>query len=271
LSITDLNSETLWAEMKMRININADIGESYGKFTVGNDEALMPMIGSANVACGMHAGDPGIMVETIRAALANGVSIGAHPGFNDVWGFGRRQIRMRPLDLEYLITYQIGALQALARGQGATVTHVKPHGALNNMAHVNEDYAMAIGRGIKTADPDLIYVANVGSEMAKAGERLGLKVAYESYVDRAYDDNGQMRSREMPDAMITDPEQAASQVLRFIEEKAIVSTSGKRMPAEIHTFCVHGDEPTAVPVMKAVRSALQGAGIDVVPLPTLLA
>lgn len=255
----------------MRININADIGESYGRFTVGHDEALMPLIGSANVACGMHAGDPAIMAETIRAALANGVSIGAHPGFNDIWGFGRRQIRMRPTDLEYLVTYQIGALQALARGQGAAVTHVKPHGGLNNMAHVDEDYAMAVGRGIRTADRDLIYVANVGSEMAKAAQRLGLRVAHESYVDRVYDDDGQMRSRERADAVIHDPRRAAEQVLRFIEEKAIISSSGKRIPAEIHTFCVHGDEPTAVPVMQAVRSALQGAGIDVVPLPVLLA
>ncbi|WP_018262277.1 LamB/YcsF family protein [Methylobacterium sp. WSM2598] len=254
----------------MRININADIGESYGRFKIGHDEALMPLIGSANVACGMHAGDPGIMVDTIRAALANGVSIGAHPGFNDVWGFGRRQIRMRPLDLEYLVTYQIGALQALARGPGATVTHVKPHGALNNMAHVDEDYAMAIGRGIRTADRDLIYVANVGSEMAKAAERLGLRVASESYVDRVYDDDGQMRSRERPDAVIHDPRQAADQVLRFIAEKAIISQSGRKIPARIDTFCVHGDEPTAVPVMRAVRAALDAAGIAVVPLPALL-
>ena len=254
----------------MRININADIGESFGQYAIGQDEALMPLIGSANVACGAHAGDPTIMVRTVHAAVANGVSIGAHPGFNDIWGFGRRQIRMRPADLEYLVTYQIGALQALARGQGATVTHVKPHGALNNMAHVEEDYAMAIGRGIKAADPSLIYVANVGSAMARAGERLGLQVAGESYVDRVYDDDGRMASRERADAVIRDPQQAADQVLRFIEEKAIVSTSGRRIPGTIHTFCVHGDEPTAVPVMRAVRAALDAAGIAVVPLPALL-
>ncbi len=254
----------------MRININADIGESFGKYTIGQDEALMPLIGSANVACGAHAGDPTIMVQTVRAALANGVSVGAHPGFNDIWGFGRRQIRMRPTDLEYLVTYQIGALQALARGQGASVTHVKAHGALNNMAHVEADYAMAIGRGIKAADPLLIYVANVGSEMARAAERLGLRVAGESYVDRVYDDDGRMASRDRADAVIRDPKQAADQVLRFLEEKAIVSTSGRKIPGEIHTFCVHGDEPTAVPVMRAVRAALDAAGIAVVPLPALL-
>lgn len=255
----------------MQININADIGESYGKFHVGNDAELMPLIGSANIACGMHAGDPTIMVATLKSALASGVSVGAHPGFNDVWGFGRRQIHMDASDLEYLVTYQIGALQALAGMVGAKVTHVKPHGALNNMAHDDEAYAMAIGRGMRAADPDLIYVANVGSEMMRAGERLGLRVANEAYVDRTYDDNGKMLSRERADAVIRDPARAAEQVLRIIEEGALISLSGRRIPAKVHSFCIHGDEPTAVPVMRQVRVALHGAGIDVVPLPVLLA
>ncbi len=177
---------------------------------------------------------------------------------------------MRPTELEYLVTYQIGALQALARAQGMSVTHVKPHGALNNMAHDEIDYALAIGRGIKAADRDLIFVANVGSEMTRAGEQLGLRVANESYVDRVYDDNGKMASRERADAVIKDPQRASEQVLRFIEEKALVSASGKRIPALIHTFCVHGDEPTAVPVMRAVNAALKNAGIEVVPLPALM-
>jgi len=254
----------------MRININADIGESYGKYSIGNDADLMPLIGSANVACGMHAGDPTIMVRTLGLAKEHGVSVGAHPGFNDIWGFGRRQIRMRPIDLEYLVTYQIGALQALARAEGIPVTHVKPHGALNNMAHDDEDYAMAVGRGIKAADRDLIYVANVGSEMEKAAERLGLRVARESYVDRIYDDNGKMVSRERADAVIHEPQRAAEQVVRIIEEKALISASGKRIPAQVDTFCIHGDEPTAVPLMVAVRAALKSAGVSVVPLPVLL-
>lgn len=254
----------------MKININADIGEGYGKYSIGNDAALMPLIGSANVACGMHAGDPTIMVRTVKLALDHGVSIGAHPGFNDIWGFGRRQIRMRPQDLEYLVTYQIGALLALALAQGAKVTHVKPHGALNNMAHGDLDYALAIGRGIKAADRELIYVANAGSQMTLAAQQLGLKVANEAYVDRVYDDNGMMASREREDAVIRDPEQAARQVLDIIQNKALISTSGKRIPAEIHTFCIHGDEPTAVDVMRVVRSQLAEAGVEVVPLPVLL-
>jgi 5-oxoprolinase (ATP-hydrolysing) subunit A len=253
----------------MKININADIGESYGKFVMGNDAELMPMIGSANVACGMHAGDPTIMVQTVRFALDNNVSIGAHPGFNDIWGFGRRQIRMRPLDLEYLVTYQIGALQALAGAQGAKVTHVKPHGALNNMAHVDIDYALAIGRGIKAADPDLIYVANVGSQMTEAGAKLGLRVANEAYVDRRYGDDGAMLSREREDAMIHDPAEAARQVVGIVENRAITSITGRRIPADVQTFCVHGDEPTAVAVMRVVRAELKTAGIEVVPLPAL--
>lgn len=254
----------------MKININADIGEGYGKYSIGNDAALMPLIGSANVACGMHAGDPTIMVRTVKLALDHDVSIGAHPGFNDIWGFGRRQIRMRPQDLEYLVTYQIGALLALALAQGAKVTHVKPHGALNNMAHGDLDYALAIGRGIKAADRELIYVANAGSQMTLAARQLGLKVANEAYVDRVYDDNGMMASREREDAVIRDPEQAARQVLDIIQNKALISTSGKRIPAEIHTFCIHGDEPTAVDVMRVVRSRLAEAGVEVVPLPVLL-
>ncbi|MBP6020463.1 MAG: 5-oxoprolinase subunit PxpA [Burkholderiaceae bacterium] len=254
----------------MHINLNADIGESYGKYTIGSDSELMSLIGSANIACGMHAGDPTIMVKTVNMALNQGVSIGAHPGFNDIWGFGRRQIKMSPIDLEYLITYQIGALQAIAQAQSAVVTHVKPHGALNNMAHDSEDYAMAIGRGIKAADRDLIFVANAGSQMTLAGARLGLRVANESYVDRRYDDNGKMLSRERDDAVIKDPIAAVEHVMRILEDKMITSISGKRIPCEVHSFCIHGDEPTAVPVAKALREALAQAGIQVLTLPELM-
>ncbi|WP_226583194.1 LamB/YcsF family protein [Acuticoccus sediminis] len=254
----------------MRININADIGESFGHYRIGNDSVIMAGIGSANIACGMHAGDPTIMTETVRLAVENGVSIGAHPGFNDLWGFGRRQIRMRAIDLQHLVTYQIGALMALAGAQGARVTHVKPHGALNNMAHSQDDVALAVARGIKAADPDLIFVANANSAMTRAGESVGLKVANEAYIDRRYDDTGYMLSRERDDAVIHDPEEAAEQVVRFLEEGAIISTTGKRVEAEIHTFCLHGDEPTAGVVLDAVRKRLAAASIEVVTLPELL-
>jgi len=254
----------------MQINLNADIGESYGKYKIGNDAELMRLIGSANIACGMHAGDPTIMTNTVALALENHVSLGAHPGFNDIWGFGRRQIRMSARDLEYLVTYQIGALQAVARAQGATVTHVKPHGALNNMAHDDADYAMAIARGIKAADRELIFVANVGSEMTRAGHKMDLCVANESYVDRVYDDNGKMVSRERPDAVIHDPEMAVAHVMRILDEGALVTLSGKRIPAKVDTFCIHGDEPTAVALGAALVQALNAANIQIVSLPKLM-
>ena len=251
------------------INLNADMGESYGRFTVGNDEAILKIIKSASIACGFHAGDPTVMAKAVRLAKENGVSIGAHPGFNDLWGFGRRQIQMNTKDLEYMISYQIGALNGIAAGVGAKVTHVKPHGALNNMAHVDPDYASAIARGIKAVDRDIIFVANTLSEMVTAGRKEGLRVAEEAYVDRTYDDSGAMTSRKYPDAMIHDAGQAIKQVLSFINEGAIISKNGKKIPARIHTFCCHGDEATGVGVISAVREALEKSGIRIVPLPEM--
>ena len=251
------------------INLNADMGESFGRFKVGNDEAILKVIQSASIACGFHAGDPTVMASAVRLAKENGVSIGAHPGFNDLWGFGRRQIQMNTKDLEYMIAYQIGALNGIAAGVGAKVTHVKPHGALNNMAHVEPEYASAIARGIKSVDRDIIFVANALSEMVTAARKEGLRVAEEAYVDRTYDDTGAMTSRKLPDAMIHDPEQAIKQVLSFIEEGAIISKSGKKFPTRIHTFCCHGDEPTGVAAVSAVRQALEKNGIKLATLPEM--
>ena len=251
------------------INLNADMGESFGRFKVGNDEAILKVIQSASIACGFHAGDPTVMANAVRLAKENGVSIGAHPGFNDLWGFGRRQIQMNTKDLEYMIAYQIGALNGIAAGVGAKVTHVKPHGALNNMAHVEPEYASAIARGIKSVDRDIIFVANALSEMVTAARKEGLRVAEEAYVDRTYDDTGAMTSRRLPDAMIHDPEQAIKQVLSFIEEGAIISKSGKKFPTRIHTFCCHGDEPTGVAAVSAVRQALEKNGIKLATLPEM--
>jgi UPF0271 protein len=251
------------------INLNADMGESFGRYSVGDDAGIMKVIKSASIACGFHAGDPTVMAEAVRLACANGVSIGAHPGFNDLWGFGRRQIQMNPRDLEYLISYQIGALQGIANGAGARVTHVKPHGALNNMAHDDPGYAAAIARGIKAADPALIFVANCCSEMVKAGTDAGLRVAHEAYVDRRYEDSGKMSSRREADAVIKDADAAIRQVTSFIESRALISRSGKRIPTRIDTFCTHGDEPTGVAVAGAVRAALEKQGMNVVPLTEL--
>ncbi|QPS06592.1 5-oxoprolinase subunit PxpA [Delftia acidovorans] len=252
--------------MQPYINLNADMGESFGKYRIGNDAELMKVIRSANIACGFHAGDATVMVQTVRLALAHGASIGAHPGFNDIWGFGRRQIRMNASDLEYMVTYQIGALQAIASAQGARVTHVKPHGALNNMAHHDAEIATAIARGVRAADRELIFVANACSEMVKAGHAQGLKVAEEAYVDRTYTESGLMTPRTEPHAVIVDAQVAARQVLRFVEEQAIITPSGKRLPSALRSFCTHGDEPTALALATQVRSELERQGVRVVPL-----
>jgi UPF0271 protein len=249
-----------------QINLNADMGESFGKYKIGNDAELMKVIRSANIACGFHAGDATVMTRTVKLALENGASIGAHPGFNDLWGFGRRQIKMNARDLEYMITYQIGALQAIASAQGARVTHVKPHGALNNMAHHDAEVANAIARGIRAADRELIFVANACSEMVEAGYAEGLKVAEEAYVDRTYTDTGLMTPRTEANAVIHDADVAARQVLAFIEEGAIITSSGKRLPSDIRSFCTHGDEPTALALATKVRAELERQGVRVVPL-----
>ena len=251
------------------INLNADVGESYGHFKVGNDEAMMKVIASASIACGFHAGDPTVMAKAVALARENGVSIGAHPSFHDIEGFGRRRIRMGMKEVEHMVAYQIGALAGIAAGAGVKVTHVKPHGALNNMAHEDPDYAGAIARAIKSVDRELIYVANACSEMEKAGRDAGLRVAVEAYADRTYEDDGQLASRALAGALITDPQRAIRQVMSFIGENAIVSRNGRKLPARIHTFCVHGDEASGVAVATAVREALEKSGIEVVPLPEL--
>ena len=184
--------------MAMMINLNADIAEGWGAYDIGNDTDLMKIIKSASVACGFHAGDANTMHRLCTLAKEQGVSVGAHPGFNDLWGFGRRRIQMKPQDLEYMTAYQIGALQAMASYAGLKVTHLKAHGALNNMAAEDEGYAMAIGRAIKTVDKNIIYVALYGSQMQKAAEKLGLPMALEGFPDRRYDDDGNLASRTHP-------------------------------------------------------------------------
>jgi UPF0271 protein len=252
--------------MTTKVNLNADMGEGFGAYDIGNDDALLKIIGSANIACGFHAGDPNVMHRVVTLARENGVSIGAHPGFNDLWGFGRRRIDMKPRDLEYAIAYQIGALQALATYVGEKVTHLKPHGALNNIAAEQSDIALAIGRAIKAVDPSLIYVALSGSEMERAAEELGLPLAREGFADRQYDDEGNLVSRKIEGSVIKDSEIAAQQSIRMTADNEIVTRSGKIIRRQIDTICVHGDEPTAVVVAQAVRSGLEDAGISVVPL-----
>jgi 5-oxoprolinase (ATP-hydrolysing) subunit A len=255
--------------MVRQVNLNADLGESFGAYRMGNDEELLPIVTSANVGCGFHGGDPLVMRATVEAAAANGVSIGAHPSFDDLRGFGRRRIEIRPAEAEALVAYQIGALAGIAALCGQSVTHVKPHGALNNMAAEDAELADGIARAIKGVDPNLIFLSPAGSEMSKAGRRVGLRVAEEVFADRTYDGRGNLTSRKLPNAMIRDPDEALAHVLRMLREQAIFSVDGVRIPGEIHSICVHGDGPTAITVAGAVRRGLEAEGIAVVPLPAL--
>ena len=251
------------------INLNADMAEGFGAYDVGDDAGILKIIGSANIACGFHAGDPSVMRNVVREAKRLGVTIGAHPGFNDLWGFGRRRIDTRPEDLEYMVAYQIGALQAMAAYEGERVTHLKPHGALNNMAAEDKEYALAIGRAIKAVDPRIIYVALAGSEMEKAGHSLGLPVAIEGFCDRQYDDDGNLTSRKIEGAVIKDAAVATKQVLDMVLNNTITSRNGKKIKCKVHSLCVHGDEPTGVATAKAVREGLEKAGIKLVTLPEM--
>ncbi len=252
--------------MGKTINLNADMGEGFGAYDIGDDAGLLKIIRSASIACGFHAGDPVTMQRVVTQAVTEGVSIGAHPGFNDLWGFGRRRIDMDPRELEYMIAYQIGALQAMACYAGAKVTHLKPHGSLNNMAAENLELALSIGRAIKTVDRDIIYVALGGSDMERAGRKLGLAVAREGFCDRLYDDDGNLTSRKVPGAVLTDPEIVKERVVNMVLNDEIVSRSGKRLKARLDTLCVHGDEPTGVIVARAAREGLEAAGVRIVPL-----
>lgn len=252
--------------MRGEVNLNGDLGESFGRFQIGDDVGLMESIASANIACGFHGGDPTIMHQAVGAAVKGSVSIGAHPGFNDLWGFGRREIKMSERDVEYLVTYQIGALDAVARASGGSVTHVKPHGALMIMAATDLELALAIGRAIKAFNKDLIYLGFAKTEVERASKKLGLRFAMEAYADRTYEDDGKLTPRSVPNSLIADPQQAIAHVLRMLDEGALISRSGQRLKTDIHSFCVHGDEPSAPAVAKGVKSALQKAGFDVVPL-----
>src|SRR5262249_14176311 len=256
-------------QMGAKINLNADMAEGFGAYDIGDDTGILKIIGSANIACGFHAGDPRIMHHVVAEAKRQGVTVGAHPGFNDLWGFGRRRIDMRPDDLEYMVAYQIGALQAMAAYSGVKVTHLKPHGALNNIAAENADCALAIGRAIKAVDPAIIYVALSGSEMEKAGRKLGLRVAREGFCDRRYDDQGNLWARKNPDAMVTVPKAAAEQTGQMVLHGEVISRNGKAVKHPVDTLCLHGDEPTAIAVGQACRQALEQAGVRIVPLPEM--
>jgi len=250
----------------MPIDLNSDLGESFGPWTMGDDGAMLDIVTSANVACGFHAGDPDHMRATVERAKARGVAIGAHPGFCDLQGFGRRPVQgLAAREIENLVAYQIGALQAVASFAGHRVTHVKAHGALSNMACVDDTMAGALAAAIKAVDPDLVFVVIPLTALERAGEKANLKLAREIYADRAYEDDGTLVSRKKPGAVLHDPATVADRVLAMVEARAIVSVTGKKLSLGIDTVCIHGDSPGAVAMAKAVRRRLDEAGVAIRP------
>ena len=253
----------------MRIDLNSDMGESYGAWTMGDDEALMPYITSASIACGWHAGDPGLMRKTIRLAKQHGVRIGAHPGYPDLLGFGRRPMQLSPEEAKDYLLYQIGALAAFAQAEGSRLQHVKPHGALYNAAARDRSLSRAIAEAVAEADPGLILVGPPDSELVRAGQDAGLKVAREGFGDRAYKEDGSLVSRRIPGALVTDPDAAGDQVLMLLEGK-VRAVTGRMIEIAVDTICLHGDTPGVQAVAQRLRDRLAEAGVQAVSLEELL-
>ena len=249
------------------IDLNADVGEGFGAWAMGSDADLLALVTSVNVACGFHAGDPAVMDRTVAAAARAGVALGAHPGYFDLRGFGRRPMAVPPEEVENDVLYQVGALMAFARAHGATLGHVKPHGALYNQAAADERLARAVARGTARAGRDLVLVGLASSAaMRRAAEAEGLRFAAEAFADRSYEDDGTLRARALPGAVITDPQAAARQAVSIARDGCVTSASGARVRVAAETVCLHGDNPAAVANARAVREALQAAGIALRPL-----
>lgn len=247
------------------IDLNADCGESFGPWSMGDDEAVLDIVSSANIACGFHAGDPATMVRTIGLARDRGVGIGAHPGFDDKQGFGRRVLPLAAEEITRLVAYQIGAMIGMARLAGGRVRHVKAHGALSNLASEDASVADAVAAAVKAVDPDLVLLAVAKTELERAGREAGLTVACEIFADRAYRSDATLVPRSQPGAVIHDADDAARRVARMVDRGAIVAEDGTEIATDIHSVCVHGDNPGAVEVARRVRAALEGRGFRLAP------
>jgi len=245
----------------MRIDINADLGEGFGPWTMGDDAAMLDLVTTANIACGFHAGDPETMRRTMELARERGVAVGAHPGYGDLLGFGRRpQAGVTAREIENLVAYQAGAFLAMAELAGHPATHVKTHGALGNACADDDALADAVARGIRAADPGLAFTVMPGTATERAAERAGLRLIREIYADRTYGDGFNLTPRREPGAVIHDPAEALARVMRMVGEGRIESTGGKQLAAAIDSVCVHGDTPEAVAMARALRQGLEAAG-----------
>ncbi|SEF54905.1 UPF0271 protein [Thalassococcus halodurans] len=246
----------------MTVDLNADMGEGFGPWPMGSDAELLDVITSANIACGFHAGDPDVMAATMARAVKAGVGIGAHPGFPDLQGFGRRRMSLKPDEVRHLVAYQLGAAQAMARLVGGKVRHLKLHGALANMAAEDVSLAKAAYEGALAVDPDIIVMVITATQQQAAVEDLGCRWAGEIFADRAYNDDCTLVDRSKPGAVIHDPEVAAKRVVAMVKAGGIIAESGLVIPAAVDTICLHGDGATAVKIAKAVRQALLDEGIE---------
>ena len=253
-----------------KIDLNCDMGESFGAWAMGMDGEVIRHVTSANIACGYHAGDAHVMYKTVKLAKENGVGVGAHPGYPDLVGFGRRNMDCTPGEVRDYVAYQIGALKAFCAIHGVPLQHVKPHGSLYNMSVGNEAMIRAIVEAIAGIDQNIIYLALGGAQAPLvtkiAKEEAGIKVAFEAFPDRAYTPEGKLAPRSLPGAVIKDPKMAAERALRMAKEGKIITTDGSVLEMQIDTICVHGDNPSAVELVRNIRSAIEGEGISVVPM-----
>ena len=254
-----------------RVDLNCDLGESFGAYTLGMDEAVIPHISSANVACGFHASDPLVMAKTVALAEKYGVAVGAHPGYPDLVGFGRRNLAVTPAELKAMVQYQIGALQAFCQASGLQMQHVKPHGAMYNMAAKDRRLADAICEGIRAVDPKLILLGLSGSCLLEAGAAAGLRCASEVFADRAYEDDGSLTPRGQEGAVITDEEEAIARVLQMVQQGTVTARSGKTISIQADSICLHGDGEKAVAFAEKIRTALTASGVKIVPLTDVVA
>lgn len=246
-----------------RVDLNCDLGESFGAYTMGLDEEILPFVTSANIACGFHGGDPGVMRKTVLLALKNKVAIGAHPGLPDLIGFGRRNMEITSQEAYDMVVYQIGALEGFVKAAGGKMQHVKPHGALYNMAAKKQELAEAIAEAVYKVNPELILFGLSGSELVLAGERIGLRTAHEVFADRTYQADGSLTPRKQSDALITNQEQAVAQVIRMVKEGTVLSQQGEQVVIKADTVCLHGDGAHALVFARHIRRILEQENITV--------
>jgi len=261
-----MNDKSIRRDEMYRVDLNSDLGESFGRYTLGMDDRIIPLISSANVACGYHASDPVVMEQTVARAKAAGVRVGAHPGFPDLMGFGRRNMNVSRQEAKAYVLYQLGALYGFCRAQGVMLQHVKPHGALYNMAAKDYGLASGICEAIKEFDPHLIVLALSGGQLARAAMDMGLSTAQEVFADRGYEEDGTLVDRRKEGAMITDEDEAIRRVTRMVKEGKVQAVTGKEISIQADSICVHGDGAKALAFVEKIRKAFDEEGIEVCPL-----